>query len=54
LKNNLRVFITPLFATDLQLDKKFTPQMETEKSIRNTSHDATIPQNLVKTTNYSG
>jgi hypothetical protein len=24
------------------------------RSIRNTNHDATIPQNLVKTTNYSG
>jgi hypothetical protein len=31
-KWNLRIFITTPFAIDLQLDKKFTPKMETEEA----------------------
>jgi hypothetical protein len=53
-KWNLRVFVITLFAIDLQLNKKIYPKGGNRKSIRNTNHDATVPQNLVERTNYSG
>lgn len=34
--------------------QKIYPKDGNRRSNRNTNHDATIPQNLVKTTNYSG